>query len=324
VKSPKLARDAAALRPRFVGTPVGYRAARIARGEDPSQLYPIYPIAGGAPDDQTDDEDKDNPDDDPDQNDDEDPDDDADADSSWKPPTKEEWDRLNKAKKQVTAESIRRKRMLREAGIDPATGERFRDARDDDDADRRPPKKRRDDDDDTDVRDRRTNSKSRRRDEDDDDYDDRRSRRKAKTYDEEDLEELAAKRARRLADREVARVEAESEKRMFALIGSVNSELSEAGFSGKMDRAMRLIDWSNVDVDTDGEVIGLDDEVAKLKSDFPEMFGNRRRRTTRTTTTDNVRKSTRDDDDDDDRPASNNGRKKKPLTWEQRLAKDLV
>jgi hypothetical protein len=42
----------------------------------------------------------------------------------WTPPTKDEWEELMAEKKKAVRESISRKKLLREHGIDPATGAR--------------------------------------------------------------------------------------------------------------------------------------------------------------------------------------------------------
>jgi len=50
--------------------------------------------------------------------------------------------------------------------------------------------------------------------------------------------------------------------------------LLEAGVpKAKLDRAARMLDLDDVDIDDDGELDGLDDAVASLKKDVPEFFG---------------------------------------------------
>lgn len=63
------------------------------------------------------------------------------------------------------------------------------------------------------------------------------------------------------------------------------SALSEAGLALPEDvddrrralkRALRLLDLSDVEVDDDGDVDGLDDAIADLKDDMPELFTRKR------------------------------------------------
>lgn len=44
-------------------------------------------------------------------------------------------------------------------------------------------------------------------------------------------------------------------------------------------RATRLIDMSEVDVDDDGDISGLDDQVRSIKRDYPELFAKKGART---------------------------------------------
>lgn len=44
-------------------------------------------------------------------------------------------------------------------------------------------------------------------------------------------------------------------------------------------RAMRLLDMDEVDVDDDGTVSGLDDQVRQIKRDYPELFAKKGART---------------------------------------------
>jgi hypothetical protein len=49
----------------------------------------------------------------------------------------------------------------------------------------------------------------------------------------------------------------------------------EAAFT----RAMRLLDMSEIDVDDDGDISGLDDQVKAIKRDYPELFAKKGART---------------------------------------------
>ncbi|MDX3230623.1 phage scaffolding protein [Streptomyces sp. ME19-01-6] len=48
--------------------------------------------------------------------------------------------------------------------------------------------------------------------------------------------------------------------------------LSEAGVSGATDRVLRLVDMEALSVDDDGDIVGLDAEVERVKSEYPEFF----------------------------------------------------
>lgn len=55
----------------------------------------------------------------------------------------------------------------------------------------------------------------------------------------------------------------------------VRAALAEAGF-GSPDRLMKLIDWDAVSVDDDGDLLGVEAEVARVKSDYPELLPQER------------------------------------------------
>lgn len=49
-----------------------------------------------------------------------------------------------------------------------------------------------------------------------------------------------------------------------------------AGLKGKPDGLLKLIDFEELEIDEDGEVTGLEDQVSQLKSDYPELFARQR------------------------------------------------
>lgn len=53
---------------------------------------------------------------------------------------------------------------------------------------------------------------------------------------------------------------------------AAHAAFTEAGFSGKSDVAFRLLDLADIEVDEDGEVVGLEDQVKQAKRDMPELF----------------------------------------------------
>jgi hypothetical protein len=53
--------------------------------------------------------------------------------------------------------------------------------------------------------------------------------------------------------------------------------LKEAGLQGTPDKLLKLIDTDDIEVDEDGEVDGLTEQIDELKKDFPELFAKKRR-----------------------------------------------
>lgn len=69
-----------------------------------------------------------------------------------------------------------------------------------------------------------------------------------------------------------AREEGEKRYRAPLVKAAARAALSEAGLSGSTDRVMRLLDLEALSVDDDGDVIGVDGEVSRIKQDYPEFF----------------------------------------------------
>jgi hypothetical protein len=69
-----------------------------------------------------------------------------------------------------------------------------------------------------------------------------------------------------------AREQGEARYRAPLVKAAARAALSEAGLSGTTDRVMRLLDLEALSVDDDGDVIGVDGEVARLKQEYPEFF----------------------------------------------------
>ncbi|MFF7130391.1 phage scaffolding protein [Streptomyces sp. NPDC008240] len=68
-----------------------------------------------------------------------------------------------------------------------------------------------------------------------------------------------------------AREEGEKRFREPMKRAGVRAALAEAGFSAP-DRLMKLIDWDAVSVDDEGELIGVEAEVDRVKADYPELL----------------------------------------------------
>lgn len=81
----------------------------------------------------------------------------------------------------------------------------------------------------------------------------------------------SAKAAREAAKEAAAAVE--NRYRPMVLNKAAEAALAGAGITSGAGRLVKLIDFSAVDIDEAGEVIGMDDQVEALKADFPDLFG---------------------------------------------------
>lgn len=61
-----------------------------------------------------------------------------------------------------------------------------------------------------------------------------------------------------------------------AVRNAARAALAEAGAKGDLKRFVKLIDVDTVEVDDDGDVLGLEDQIDAIKADFPEAFGERK------------------------------------------------
>lgn len=68
-----------------------------------------------------------------------------------------------------------------------------------------------------------------------------------------------------------AREEGEKRFREPMKKSGVRAALAEAGFTAP-DRLMKLIDWDAITVDDDGELVGAEAEVDRVKTDYPELL----------------------------------------------------
>lgn len=68
-----------------------------------------------------------------------------------------------------------------------------------------------------------------------------------------------------------AREEGERRFREPMKRAGVRAALAEAGFSSP-DRLLKLIDWDAISVDDDGDVLGVEAEVDRVKADYPELL----------------------------------------------------
>lgn len=90
------------------------------------------------------------------------------------------------------------------------------------------------------------------------------------------LDESKAEAKKFREQRDEARVERDS--------GAVNASLKERALKAEAklklnvlgikdpDRVVKYLDLSTVDFDEEGDIVGLDDSIGTVKSDFPELF----------------------------------------------------
>lgn len=75
-----------------------------------------------------------------------------------------------------------------------------------------------------------------------------------------------------------AREAAEARYKPIVVKAAARAALMEAGVgSDRVGKLMRLIDMSDVDVDEDGEVLGLGGQIETIKTDYPELFEEKRK-----------------------------------------------
>lgn len=84
--------------------------------------------------------------------------------------------------------------------------------------------------------------------------------------------------AKSLTEEEGAEVAAaaETKYRDLYVTTAAKSLLQSEGAKSGVDRLVRLLDLSSIEIDDeDGSVIGLDEQVEELKTDFPDLFGGK-------------------------------------------------
>jgi hypothetical protein len=69
-----------------------------------------------------------------------------------------------------------------------------------------------------------------------------------------------------------AREQGEARYRAPLVKAAARAALAEAGVTGSAERVMRLVDLEALSVDDDGDVVGVDEEVTRLKEEYPEFF----------------------------------------------------
>lgn len=151
----------------------------------------------------------------------------------WVPPTREDYDRLVAGKQKADSEAASRRKYLRQHGIDPKTGNKIN-------PDPEP------------------------------EADDEPAARPRKDDEPRGASPAEVKRA---VERAAAEAEIRGLRKTKTLVTGLNDGLADAGWNGqRLGLLMKLIDLDEVEIDDDGEVTGLAEQIETAKREFPEAF----------------------------------------------------
>lgn len=82
---------------------------------------------------------------------------------------------------------------------------------------------------------------------------------------------------KRFVDKAVAETQLKGVRQMRAFAVGFNEELAKAGWNGsRLGHLMKLIDLDGIDIDDDGEITGLAEQIEELKAEWPEFFKRNR------------------------------------------------
>ncbi|MFD6094757.1 hypothetical protein ACFVWN_01030 [Nocardiopsis flavescens] len=215
--------------------------------------------------------------------------------------TKEEWDEVQAKQRKANREAAQRRKWLRDAGIDPRTGKPLQRSPASDPDDTPPPAPA------------ATQPKPT----------------PALKDDEEDGTNLEALRAsyEDKVRRAEEKAETRAELRFKAPLAreAARAALSDAGWSGKnFDKIMRLVDLDDIDLDEEGNVTGVTEQIDDLRQEFPDWFRGTSRRgpTLRSKTSKPEGKGTTNDvGGTDKKPPAGKGEN---LNWKQKIAQQAI
>ena len=74
---------------------------------------------------------------------------------------------------------------------------------------------------------------------------------------------------------EKAEGDAEARWKPIVVRQAARAALAQAGLIGKPDRLLKLLDMDEIEVDEDGALTGLDDQVRELRSEYKHLFAKR-------------------------------------------------
>ncbi|MFM9635969.1 phage scaffolding protein [Streptomyces turgidiscabies] len=78
---------------------------------------------------------------------------------------------------------------------------------------------------------------------------------------------------RRQIEKATTEAELRGRRQTRALVTGVNAALAESGWNGqRLGSLMKLLDLDEVDIDEDGEVTGLTEQIDDIKREWPEFF----------------------------------------------------
>lgn len=130
-----------------------------------------------------------------------------------------------------------------------------------------------------------------------------------------------AKSAREAEQRGYQEAEKKYHPQLVNLAGR-NALLAAGVPSGKVKRALRLIDMDDVEIDDDGEVIGIEDAIDELKDEWPELFAAKA--SAEEGEEKKVRSSAPKVKSSDVNGAGRKGNAKKPLTSDEEMLRRLT
>jgi hypothetical protein len=87
----------------------------------------------------------------------------------------------------------------------------------------------------------------------------------------------SAAEVRRQVEKAAAEAELRGMRKTKALVTGLNGALADAGWNGsRLGSLMKLLDLDDVDIDDDGEITGLSEQIAEIKAEWPEFFKRQR------------------------------------------------
>lgn len=169
-----------------------------------------------------------------------------DAEDEWVPPSKKEYEELLAKKAKADSEAAQRKRFLRDNGFDPKTGKPIA-------------------------------KPTFQLDEEDEEDDPEEALETVVKQVKGESKGRANKDFQRQLEREIAKTERRIRDEATVLLSAVPTALNDAGWNGRnLERMIKLLDLDEIEVDSDGEIDGLTDQIEELKKDFPEFFKRQR------------------------------------------------
>lgn len=91
--------------------------------------------------------------------------------------------------------------------------------------------------------------------------------------DQQQPQGVSAAEVKRAVEKAAAEAELRGRRQTRALVTGVNAALAEAGWNGqRLNSLMKLIDLDDVDIESDGEITGLSEQIESIKSEWPEFF----------------------------------------------------